>query len=142
MRESNIGRKRASSASADKRMTGHGVTESGSACPRIPPARISEAAGAYCLVALALRVLEIQTACGDFPIRHHLCRHDARFHQLLVLGRRTVAGTWCAGTVLSLSFGVRALFFLVNVTTAHLRQIAAMIDAGDLAVNVGTVMPL
>ena len=46
MRESNIGRKRASSASADIRMTGHGVTESGSACPRIPPARISEAAGA------------------------------------------------------------------------------------------------
>src|SRR5262249_9802602 len=87
MRESNIGRKRASSTSADIRMTGHGVTESGSACPRIPPARISEAAGAYCLVALALRVLEIQTACGDFPIRHHLCRHDARFHQLLVLGR-------------------------------------------------------
>jgi hypothetical protein len=79
MRESNIGRKRASSASADIRMTGHGVTESGSACPRIPPARISEAAGAYCLVALG--VLEIQTACGDFPIRHHLCRHDARFHQ-------------------------------------------------------------
>jgi Domain of unknown function (DUF4440) len=46
MRESNIGRKRASSASADIRMTGHCVTESGSACPRIPPARISEAAGA------------------------------------------------------------------------------------------------
>jgi NADPH:quinone reductase-like Zn-dependent oxidoreductase len=38
--------------------------------------------------------------------------------------------------------GVRALFFLVNVTTAHLTQIAAMIDAGDLAVNVGTVLPL
>jgi NADPH:quinone reductase-like Zn-dependent oxidoreductase len=38
--------------------------------------------------------------------------------------------------------GVRALFFLVNVTTAHLTQIAAMVDAGDLAVNVGTVLPL
>jgi NADPH:quinone reductase-like Zn-dependent oxidoreductase len=38
--------------------------------------------------------------------------------------------------------GVRALFFLVNVTTAHLTQIAAMIDAGDLAVNVGTILPL
>ena len=38
--------------------------------------------------------------------------------------------------------GVRALFFLVNVTTAHLTQIAAMIDAGNLAVNVGTVLPL
>jgi NADPH:quinone reductase-like Zn-dependent oxidoreductase len=38
--------------------------------------------------------------------------------------------------------GVRALFFLVSVTTAHLTQIAAMIDAGDLAVNVGTILPL
>ena len=46
MRESNIGRKRASSASADIRMPGHGVTESGAAWPRKPPARISEAAGA------------------------------------------------------------------------------------------------
>jgi NADPH:quinone reductase-like Zn-dependent oxidoreductase len=38
--------------------------------------------------------------------------------------------------------GVRALFFLVNVTTAHLARIAAMIDAGDLTVNVGAVLPL
>jgi NADPH:quinone reductase-like Zn-dependent oxidoreductase len=38
--------------------------------------------------------------------------------------------------------GVRALFFLVNVTTAHLSQIAAMIDARQLAVNVGTTLPL
>jgi NADPH:quinone reductase-like Zn-dependent oxidoreductase len=38
--------------------------------------------------------------------------------------------------------GVRALFFLVDVTTAHLARIAAMIDAGDLTVNVGAVLPL
>lgn len=38
--------------------------------------------------------------------------------------------------------GVRALFFLVNVTTAHLARIAEMIDAGDLTVNVGAVLPL
>jgi NADPH:quinone reductase-like Zn-dependent oxidoreductase len=38
--------------------------------------------------------------------------------------------------------GVRALFFLVNVTTAQLARIAAMIDAGDLTVNVGAVLPL
>ena len=38
--------------------------------------------------------------------------------------------------------GVRALFFLVNVTTAHLTQIATMIDAGDLAVNIGAILPL
>ena len=38
--------------------------------------------------------------------------------------------------------GVRALFFLVNVTAAHLARIAEMIDAGDLTVNVGAVLPL
>jgi NADPH:quinone reductase-like Zn-dependent oxidoreductase len=37
---------------------------------------------------------------------------------------------------------VRALFFLVNVTTADLERIAAMLDAGELAVNVGAVLPL
>jgi NADPH:quinone reductase-like Zn-dependent oxidoreductase len=37
--------------------------------------------------------------------------------------------------------GVRALFFLVEVTTMHLSRIAEMIDAGELTVNVGTVLP-
>src|SRR6266849_7590887 len=43
--------------------------------------RRAEGAGAYCLVAPALRVLHIQIACGNLPIRHRLCRHDARLHQ-------------------------------------------------------------
>ncbi len=38
--------------------------------------------------------------------------------------------------------GVRAMFFLVNVTTSRLNQIAAMIDAGDLATSIGTILPL
>ena len=38
--------------------------------------------------------------------------------------------------------GVRALFFLVEVTTAHLARIAGMIDAGELTTNLGTVLPL
>ena len=38
--------------------------------------------------------------------------------------------------------GVRAMFFLVNVTTSHLARIAAMIEAGELTTNVGTVSPL
>lgn len=37
--------------------------------------------------------------------------------------------------------GVRALFFLVEVTTLHLTRIAEMIDAGELRVNVGQVLP-
>jgi NADPH:quinone reductase-like Zn-dependent oxidoreductase len=37
--------------------------------------------------------------------------------------------------------GVRALFFLVEVTTMHLTRLAEMIDAGELTVNVGKVLP-
>jgi NADPH:quinone reductase-like Zn-dependent oxidoreductase len=43
--------------------------------------------------------------------------------------------------VLAERHGVRALFFLVEVTTMHLARIAEMIDAGELTVNVGTVLP-
>lgn len=38
--------------------------------------------------------------------------------------------------------GVDAFFFLVNVTTEQLTDIAAMVDAGELVTNVGTVLPL
>jgi NADPH:quinone reductase-like Zn-dependent oxidoreductase len=38
--------------------------------------------------------------------------------------------------------GVRALFFLVDVTTAQLTRIAGMIDAGELTLSVGAVLPL
>jgi NADPH:quinone reductase-like Zn-dependent oxidoreductase len=37
---------------------------------------------------------------------------------------------------------VRALFFLVDVSSRRLEQIAALIDAGELATNVGDVLPL
>ncbi len=38
--------------------------------------------------------------------------------------------------------GVRAVFFLVNVTAESLRRIAEMIDAGELMTAVGAVLPL
>lgn len=38
--------------------------------------------------------------------------------------------------------GVTAGFFLVQVTTAHLERIAALVEAGELATRVGTVLPL
>jgi NADPH:quinone reductase-like Zn-dependent oxidoreductase len=37
---------------------------------------------------------------------------------------------------------VRALFFLVAVSSSRLEKIAALIDAGELATNVGDVLPL
>jgi NADPH:quinone reductase-like Zn-dependent oxidoreductase len=38
--------------------------------------------------------------------------------------------------------GVRAMFFLVSAATSHLARIAAMVEAGDLVTNIGTVLPL
>jgi hypothetical protein len=38
--------------------------------------------------------------------------------------------------------GVRALFFLVDVTTAHLDRIATLVDAGHLAFGPVTILPL
>ncbi|MDR3532891.1 MAG: NADP-dependent oxidoreductase [Rhodopila sp.] len=43
---------------------------------------------------------------------------------------------------LARSHGVRAVFFLVDVTTMHLTRLAEMIDAGELTTNVGAVLPL
>ena len=38
--------------------------------------------------------------------------------------------------------GIRASLLLVAVTTAHLWRLAALMDAGDLSVRIGTVLPL
>jgi NADPH:quinone reductase-like Zn-dependent oxidoreductase len=39
-------------------------------------------------------------------------------------------------------YGVRGEYFIVSVTTHDLKQIAAMLDAGQLTTQVGTVLPL
>lgn len=39
-------------------------------------------------------------------------------------------------------YGARAVFFLVEVTTARLEAIAALFDSGELAAHIGTVLPL
>ena len=39
-------------------------------------------------------------------------------------------------------YGERAVFFLVDVTTSRLNAIAALFDSGELAPQVGTVLPL
>ena len=119
------------------------MTESGSACPRKPPARISEAAGAYRLVALALRVAVRDTVNGiDAVIDLVGGEIQTRSSAILKPGGILVSAVSKPDQEVAARHGVRALFFLVNVTTAHLTQIAAMIDAGNLAVNVGTVLPL
>ena len=67
---------------------------------------------------------------------------QARSFAVLRPGGILVSAVSKPNQVTATRYGVRALFFLVNVTTAHLARIAAMVDAGDLTVNVGTVLPL
>jgi NADPH:quinone reductase-like Zn-dependent oxidoreductase len=43
---------------------------------------------------------------------------------------------------LAQSHGVEAAFFLVNVTSQYLAEIASLIDGGKLRARVGTVLPL
>lgn len=40
------------------------------------------------------------------------------------------------------AFGVRAVFFYVEVTTARLNKITELFDSGKLVTDVGTVLPL
>jgi NADPH:quinone reductase-like Zn-dependent oxidoreductase len=40
------------------------------------------------------------------------------------------------------SYGVRAFFFYVEVTTLRLNKIAELFDSGKLVTDVGTVLPL
>lgn len=40
------------------------------------------------------------------------------------------------------SYGVRAVFFYVEVTTARLNKITDLFDSGRLVTDVGTVLPL
>jgi NADPH:quinone reductase-like Zn-dependent oxidoreductase len=39
-------------------------------------------------------------------------------------------------------YGVEATFFLVNMTSQYLAEIARLVDGGKLRINVGAVLPL
>lgn len=67
---------------------------------------------------------------------------QTRSFAVLKRGGLLVSAVSQADAKLAEEYGVKALFFLVEVTTMHLTRIAEMIDAGELTVNVGAVMPL
>jgi NADPH:quinone reductase-like Zn-dependent oxidoreductase len=67
---------------------------------------------------------------------------QARSFAVLKRGGTLISAVSKPDPALAERHGVRAMFFLVEVTTMHLTRIAEMIDAGELTVNVGTVLPL
>jgi NADPH:quinone reductase-like Zn-dependent oxidoreductase len=66
---------------------------------------------------------------------------QARSFAVLKPGGTLVSAVSKPDQALAEQYGVKAMFFLVEVTTMHLTRIAEMIDDGELNVNVGTVLP-
>ncbi|MGO7582722.1 NADP-dependent oxidoreductase [Rhizobium ruizarguesonis] len=67
---------------------------------------------------------------------------QTRSFTVLKRGGRLVSAVSQPDQELAKAHGVEAFFFLVEVTTAQLVEIAAMVDAGALVTQVGTVLPL
>jgi NADPH:quinone reductase-like Zn-dependent oxidoreductase len=67
---------------------------------------------------------------------------QARSFQVLRRGGKLISAVSQPDQDLAKSHGVDAAFFLVNVTTRHLTEIAGLIDSGELRTRVGTVIPL
>jgi NADPH:quinone reductase-like Zn-dependent oxidoreductase len=67
---------------------------------------------------------------------------QSRSFQILRPGGKLVSAVSEPDQELAKRRGVDATFFLVKVTTEHLRELADMIDRGDLRTRVGIVLPL
>ena len=66
---------------------------------------------------------------------------QTRSFQVLRRGGKLVSAVSLPDQHLAKSHGVEAAFFLVNVTSQHLAEIAALIDGGQLRTHVGAVLP-
>jgi NADPH:quinone reductase-like Zn-dependent oxidoreductase len=65
-----------------------------------------------------------------------------RSFQVLRRGGKLISAVSNPDRHLAQSHGVDAAFFLVNVTSRHLAEIAALVDEGKLRARVGAVLPL
>jgi NADPH:quinone reductase-like Zn-dependent oxidoreductase len=65
-----------------------------------------------------------------------------RSFQVLRRGGKLISAVSAPDQHLAQSYGVEAAFFLVNVTSQNLAEIAGLIDAGKLRTRVGAVLPL
>jgi NADPH:quinone reductase-like Zn-dependent oxidoreductase len=65
-----------------------------------------------------------------------------RSFQVLRRGGKLISAVSRPNQDLAKRHGVEATFFLVNVTTQYLAQIAHLLDGGKLRTNVGAVLPL
>lgn len=67
---------------------------------------------------------------------------QSRSFQVLRRGGKLISAVSRPDQDLAKRYGVEAAFFLVNVTSQYLTEIAGFIDAGKLATNVGAILSL
>jgi NADPH:quinone reductase-like Zn-dependent oxidoreductase len=65
-----------------------------------------------------------------------------RSFQVLREGGKLISAVSPPDQHLAQSYGIKAAFFLVNVTSQYLAEIAALVDSGKLRTRVGAVLPL
>jgi NADPH:quinone reductase-like Zn-dependent oxidoreductase len=65
-----------------------------------------------------------------------------RSFQVLRRGGKLISAVSRPDQELAQSHGIEAAFFLVNVTSQHLAEIASLVDGGKLRTRVGAVLPL
>jgi NADPH:quinone reductase-like Zn-dependent oxidoreductase len=67
---------------------------------------------------------------------------QTRSFQVLRRGGKLISAVSLPDQVIAQSHGVEAKFFLVNVTSRRLAQIAELFDRGELRAHIGAVLPL
>jgi NADPH:quinone reductase-like Zn-dependent oxidoreductase len=67
---------------------------------------------------------------------------QSRSFQVLRRGGKLISAVSRPDQDLAKHHGVEATFFLVNVTSQYLTEIARLVDGGELRTNVGVVLPL
>jgi NADPH:quinone reductase-like Zn-dependent oxidoreductase len=89
------------------------------------------------------RAARFEDAVSDVDVVVDLVGGETQARSFAVLkpGGILVSAVSKPDQALAAQHGVKALFFLVEVTTLHLTRIAEMIDAGELRVNVGRILP-
>jgi NADPH:quinone reductase-like Zn-dependent oxidoreductase len=94
-------------------------------------------------------VIDYRTQCFEEQVRDADAVIDlvggetqARSFQILRRGGKLISAVSRPDQDLAKRHGVEATFFLVNVTSQYLTEIARLVDDGKLRTNVGAVLPL
>jgi NADPH:quinone reductase-like Zn-dependent oxidoreductase len=98
--------------------------------------------GANTVIDFHAQRFEEQVRCADAVIDLVGGETQTRSFQVLRRGGKLISAVSPPDQTVAQSYGVEAAFFLVNVTSRDLAQIAALLDGGELRTHVGAALPL